>query len=81
MILIKPVKPYIDGYKKSDTMLLPWIQTQPSLLASAWFSDSGKTCFAISDDSSPIDKFRLCSDGLWICLGSRSKQKLEIKVE
>lgn len=78
-ILIEPVKPFVDGYKKSDKMtILPWTVT--GKLPIAWFSDSRKTCFLIVDDSSPTDKFRLCSDGLWKCLGSGSKQKWKIQV-
>ena len=78
---IKPIPPFIDGYKSSDEIIVPLVndwRESKSNHPSGFFSASKKTCY-VYYDYYETDTFRQ-KDGLWIYLGSDSKQKWEVKV-
>jgi len=89
-VRIKTVPPFVDGYgdNTEDVILLDAEPNKASLnlrgydldYPYAWFSESKRTLFVFSDDSSPIDKFRRIgtTENAWVCMGSGSKQKWEI---
>jgi hypothetical protein len=79
VLIIKPIRPLIDGFLlPDDIIMLPLVGK--SCLSGAWFSKSGRTCYACENEEN-MDVFRL-KNGHWFCWGSGSKQKwLLIKKE